>query len=166
MTLAQFFKNMAAMAAAIEALPNPPGTPPVSLAPDGSQWRTPPYFTPGPQVEVATTSSSGVPAETLTVDSYLQSMLASTMSFIRGYLNPAYQTGLTSRTAAAIVNNYIITAQGHATAYPSTGVGIDLVALGTTYGNLQVKLMQEIDSGPLGGKPGVSVFDAWTALGA
>ena len=164
MKLSNFFQNWQAIVAAIEALPDPPGTPAPSLSPTGHAWLKPPYYL-GTQTLVETTSSSGVPALTLTIESDLSMMLGSTMSNIGIYLNPNATLGLTARTGAAIIANYIATAQQRATAYPSTANGIDLVARGTYYGNLQISLMQQIDSGNFtGGTSGTSLWDAWTAM--
>ena len=137
---------------------------PQTVSPTGHRWLTPPYYI-GTQTLVETTSSSGVPALTLTIESDLSMMLGSTMSNIGIYLNPNTTLGLTARTGAAIIANYIATAQQRATAYPSTANGIDLVARGTYYGNLQISLMQQIDSGNFtGGTSGTSLWDAWTAI--
>lgn len=174
MRLVDFFRAMIAAEGAQQGVVAPP-TP---VAPNAHLWLHQPYYAQPPQAFVPTgitdpitgkpivTNSGPASTVTLTVESYLQSMLESTMSYIQGYLNPAFQTGVAVRTAQAIIDNYVATAKQRVVVYPDTTAGADPTALGNQYGNLQVSLMQQIDSGQYGGTPGVSVFDAWTAMGA
>ncbi len=118
----------------------------------GPVWLKPPYYIAPPEIW-ATDPSFGV---ALSNESYLQMMLESTMSDISAYLNPAFQTGLTAKTAAAIVANYQATVvQREAILRKLTG---DPLALGLKYGNMQVSLMKQIQSAP---GSGVSLWIAW-----
>lgn len=121
------------------------------------------YPLPLPQVYVATSVKNwpaGATTKTLTVECYLQSVLSSTMSNIIGYLNPNYNTFLTERSEIAIVNDFIETAANRIQWYPGTGFQVDPVEMGTEYGQLQVALMKQIDSGD--GK--TSLWDTWVAM--
>ena len=82
------------------------------------------------------------------------------MSDIAGYLNPNFNTFLPARTEQAIINDFIEQAIYRIMWYPTLGEGIDPVGLGMKYGQLQVSLMQNIDSGD--GK--TSLWDAWVAM--
>lgn len=129
-----------------------------------AQYLVKPYYPlPLPQIYVATSVKNwpaGATTKTLTVECYLQSVLSSTMSNIIGYLNPNYNTFLTERSEIAIVNDFIETATNRIQWYPGTGFQVDPVAMGTEYGQLQVALMKQIDSGD--GK--TSLWDAWVAM--
>lgn len=136
------------------------------------QWLHKPYYVAGPQVFVKSIVKNwptNVFITTLTVESYLQSLLASTMSNIAGYLNPDYNTFLSARTPEAIIEDYVQTAINRIEWYPSTGAdingtAIDPVALGTQYGQLQVALMQQINASDADGEDGISLWDSWVAM--
>lgn len=136
-------------------------------------WLSKPFYPymPADSDWVTTTSSSGVPAFTLTVEAFLKATLRNTMSNIGGYLNPNYNTFLPARTAQAIVDMFTATAIDRTIHYPSTGKGVDSEALGKKYGGMMVSLMQQIDSGQFTepsqvkyAKPGVSLFDQWISM--
>ena len=129
-----------------------------------AQWLIKPYYPlPLPQVYVSTSVKNwpaGATTKTLTVECYLQSVLASTMSNIIAYLNPNYNTFLAERSEAAIIDMYVATAVSRIEWYPGTGFQVDPVQLGTEYGQLQVALMKQIDSGD----GATSLWDAWTEM--
>jgi len=128
-----------------------------------SHWIYKPYFRPGPQIFIKSTVANEPGQTTLveTVDSYLQSMLDSTLGDIADYMNPDFTTGLTARTEQAIIDNYVLTAQEHVEAFPTTGINVDPVVLGTYYGQLQVARMKQI----LGWKKmQKSVWEVWVAM--
>ena len=126
-------------------------------------WKRAPYY-PRPDVAyVENATMSRVPGQTsktITVESALQQELAARMSNILAWLNPNYNTFQTSRTVQSLMNDFIEQAQFRIGFFPSTGDGVDPIALGMQYGRLQMTLMQEIDSGD----GATSLWDAWTRM--
>ena len=131
-------------------------------------WIPKPYYPlPEPQVYVSSPFMNYPNSKTLTLslECGMQSELYSTMSNIAAYLNPDYNTFLTARTLEALIADFTIGGVRRVQFYPAIGVDaagnpIDPVALGVTYGRLQMTLMQQIDSGD--GK--TSLWDAWVAM--
>lgn len=136
-------------------------------------WLPKPFFDwmPAREDYVTTTSSSGAPAFTLTVEAFLQATMRNIMSNIGGWLNPNYNTFLPARTAQAIVDMFTATAIDRTVNYPSLGAGVNSEELGAKWGGAFVSLMQQIDSGQFTeanqvkyAKAGVSLFDQWLTI--
>jgi hypothetical protein len=134
-----------------------------------SNWLKQPYFTPGPQVFV-TSAISGLPTwfTTLVIsaDSFMQSLLASTLGGVDYWLNPSYYNPLASdKTEAGVIKSFVASAAERVNRFPQSAQGMDAQTLGTEYGTLFVNILKSIDSGQFtGGTNGKSLWDAWVGV--
>jgi len=135
-------------------------------------WISPPYFL-ADQRLVTTTAADGVPALTLTLDSWLQFVLQSILSDALGLLNPARFSTTPTHDLAGLQATWKQTVTDRIEAYPGTGVGVDRDALAAVYASKQADLMRRINVGgvTIPGNvlvtvypPNTSLWDAWASM--
>jgi hypothetical protein len=127
-------------------------------------WLTPPFYT-APAPIFAPSSTPQDPAVTwvCSVESYLQQMLQSILSYIPNFTNKYWNPWLTAKAEQAWIESFTVTAQDRIARYPM--LSGDPVALGQLYGSKLVTTLQQIDAGGYGGTAGMSVWDYWVANG-
>lgn len=130
-------------------------------------WILPPFYVaPTPVRELSNTPEDPIPTLVISVESYLQQILQSDLSDPENFTNPNWPSWVSDdKTEQGWIQSYIASAADRIARYPMLGVGIKAKKLGEKYGATLVNKLMEIDSGPYGGKPDVSLWDFWLALG-
>jgi hypothetical protein len=132
-------------------------------------WLSKPWYVRPDSVTVQSTIRGfpiSIVEPALTIESVLQGLLSGKLDDCQFWLNPAHNTFLTARNEQAIINDFVWTALQRLQWFPGlTTDGEDPIALGTQYARQMISIMQQINSGGVGGgTDGVSLWDAWTAM--
>jgi len=132
-------------------------------------WLTKPYYVRPDSVTIQSTIRGFPPSivePTLTIESVMQGLLSGKLDDCHFWLNPAHNTFLTARNEQAIINDFVLSALQRGQFFPAIVTdGEDPIALGTQYARMMISIMQQINSGGVGGgTDGVSLWDAWTAM--
>jgi hypothetical protein len=126
----------------------------------GSEWLSPPYYTPPAPVFVSWENPPGVINTTASPETDLQNLASQ-------FINDPTQFvwgGVPATTPQDLVNNFVSYAQSRAAEFPeATPAGYDPVAMGTKYANLVMDSIQKIPYDTVGSSQFASIYDAWAA---
>ncbi len=127
---------------------------------DGSEWLSPPYYTPPAPVFVSWENPPGVMNTTASPETDLQNLASQ-------FINDPTQFvwgGVPATTPQDLINNFVSYAQSRAAEFPeATPAGYDPVAMGTKYANLVMDSIQKIPYDTVGSSQYASIYDAWVA---
>ena len=129
-------------------------------------WLTQPFYTaPAPIFALSNTASNPNMTVVIAVESYIQQILQSLLSYPQNFTNIHWNAWLPAKTEQAWIDCFTATATDRINRYPMLGEGVDPVALGQLYGSKLVTTLQQINASQYGGTDGVSIWDFWVANG-